>query len=188
MEKQHTTTTAPGRCEAGGEEPGSAIRKRTWFYYALARLAVTRNLVVAAAIAAMCVGAVGVTLWAINAKQNTSADVAHQFPGAYTVQPDIPAPGLGDVQIQPGSFYPSMMAVDFNQYPELYVPVEFTYKCGHEDQFTPADSQFSALDPAGYKAKLEQRLCPACQAQADYRSRKAVQKHAARSGKTDAAH
>jgi hypothetical protein len=178
LEKQQTSGTALGRCEQGGREAGSADRKRAWFYYALARLAVTRNLSLAAAIAAICVGAVGLTLWAVGVKQRAAARALIPI---WNMQPAAEQAITGQDPLF--QFYdlgpdgPTLYMVDPNEHPELYVPVTYTYKCGHSGSFIPAESQSSAYDPAGYKAELEQQLCAACQAQADYRAKKAQQQN-----------
>lgn len=163
-----------------------AVRKRTWFYYALARLAVARNLAVAAAIAAICVGAVGLALWAAGAKRRADVTAVPGLPGGLVGHAaPVPEDRLFK-SYQIGSEGATIYLVDPNQHSELYVTVQYKYKCGHEGSFIPAYSQFIAYDPAGYKAKLEQRLCPACQAQAEYRARKAQYRQAATVVKPDA--
>lgn len=185
MEQHKTTMTAPGRLEADGRVAGPAVKKRAWFIYAVARLAVARNLAVAVAIAAMCVGAVGLTLWAIGVRQRTDAAAAQSQ--AVTTAQVKPEAGSADVILQFAPYDSSTQMVDFNKHPELFVPVSYTYKCGHTGSFIPADSQFTAVDPSGYKARLEKRLCPSCQAQAVYRTRKAAKQHPVKDGQADAA-
>jgi hypothetical protein len=156
----------------GVPKRGDGRLRRTGFHYALARLAVARNLVVAAAVAVMCLGVVGLTLWAAGVQR--TAQAKPEWLPELPQGPAEPEEPLFE-QYQLGEYGPTLYMVDPNEHPELYVPVVFAYKCGHTGRFTPADNQGSAYDPAGYKAKLEQRLCPACQAQEDYKAKRAAQ-------------
>jgi hypothetical protein len=180
VETQHTTNAAPGRSEADGWQPGSAVRKRTWFYYALARLAVARNLVVALAIAVMCVSAVGLTLWAVEIKhRNAAATALESIPPAqrplssyYMQERDVPAADAA------GS------GVSY----KLYFTAYFAYQCGHQGSFIPAERSLDTVGALEYKARLEQQLCPACKALANHRARQKAREESAKRGQVDVAH
>ncbi len=143
MEEQQATAAALGRHEADSREPEPVVRKRAWFYYALARLAVTRNLAVAAAIAVMCVSAVGLTLWAAEVKHRNAAAAAQVDPALEAIPP---------AQWPLSAFYkqePDVPAADTagsGTYYKLYYTAYFAYKCGHQGSFNPAQR---SLDTAG---------------------------------------
>jgi hypothetical protein len=188
MDKQQTTARTPGRCEAVSQEREPAIHKRAWFYYALARLAVARNLAVAVAIAAMCVGAVGLTLWAVGVKQRADAAAGLSLPVPPVQQPPQPVadPLYSYCQMWPNE--PARYMIDPSKHPELYFMVHFTHQCGHQDSFIPAERSLGVNDVAGYKAMLEQTLCPSCRSLANSRARQAKEKQAAGGVTADAAH
>jgi hypothetical protein len=167
------------------QETGTAVRKRAWFYYAVARLAVARNLAVALAIAAMCVGVVGLTLWAAGAKQRADAAAAVELS---TLQQLAQAARPKSSPNHKQHINSAVKAASPSGSSSLFYTVHCSYKCGHQCSFIPNERSLGVKDVAGYKAKMEQMLCPACQAIADRRARQAATEKTPQGRPTDATH
>ena len=167
------------------QETRAAVQKRAWFYYALAKFAVMRNLVVALAIAVMCVGATGLTLWAVELKQDADAAAG---PGSPELQSIPPAQRPMSAFYSQGNVTSDSGGTSVKTNPDLYYTVHLRYLCGHECTFIPAERGLDIYELAGYKASVSQSLCTACRALADCRVRPDQEKKATAGGHSDAAH
>ncbi len=184
MEQQQPTRNAPGRCVADSHAARHGVRKQAWFYYTLARLAVARNLAVALAIAVMCVGVAGLTLWTVGSKQRPHAAAT---PGRPTQQQLTPALSV-DPSSHPERTASAAAAASPGRRGTLYYTVRCLYQCGHQCSFIPAERGLGAKDIASYTVKMGQLLCPACQAIADRRARQAALDKAAPGGQANGSH
>ncbi len=134
-------------------------------YIRRARLAVLRNVGLAAVIALGCVLLVLLVfnrplVYRIFPWAEPQPDVIDPF--------DVPARDEGIYWTETKEGF-QMLVADPTLRPDLYVTIEFTYACGCKGSFIPAyGDQYEMLYPERAKAKYEQLICPKCRKALEY--------------------
>lgn len=133
-----------------------------------ARLAVTRNTVLAAIVA---LGCVLVVLVAFN-RPLVYRIFPWTEPAAEPAQPGQ-SPSTEGIYWADTPDGHQVLVADPTLRPDLYVTIEFTWACGHQGSFVPAEEgQYAMYFPQKEKAKLEGMLCPKCRQALEYLEKK----------------
>jgi hypothetical protein len=173
-QESQQTVKAPAPAQAGREGPGPA-GAATAAAEQRARLAVTRNVGLAAIVALGCV----LLVLIVFNRPLVYRIFPWSEPGLEQVWPTAPAsvkpngtgrPDMVSLEPEEGVYWAETVdgrqieVVDPTLRPDLYVTIEFTYACGCPGSFVPAyEGPYERQYPERAKAQREQMICRKCQ-------------------------